>query len=386
MAEKMSREEFYKKYGNGDSSSNANEDQVLTGNEKESTTEIKKCPNCGAAMIFDPEKHTLKCPYCESEEEVDFSNLSEEQDFEKLFNTNSNGWGVEAHVLRCNNCGATQIISKKDISRICPYCGTTNVVESSDIPGLKPNGVVPFNIGTDKASLSVKEWGKKRLLAPRDFKKSLEPEELNGVYSPVFTFDSDTKSSYSGRLGKRYTKHVRRNGKDVTVTETRYFNVSGYFDYFFNDIVIHASNRLTRKDLLKLGNFDTNHSQDYNQDFLFGFTAEAATRTSQECYREAKDVMDKSIRAMILRKYDYDVVDYLDVKTKHFDQTFKYVLLPLYVGHNLYRGKTYNFYVNGLTGQTTGKSPKSIIKVSILVLIILLAVAAIALLALYYLE
>ena len=386
MADKMSREEFEAKYGNGNASNNSSDDSYQDYQEKESNTEVKHCPNCGAAMVFDPEKHALRCPYCESEEKVDFSNYSEEIDFEKLFHANSNGWGSETHVYRCNNCGASQVISKKDISRICPYCGTTNVVETDDIPGLKPNGVVPFNIGAETASNYVKEWGKKRLLAPREFRKSLEPEELNGVYFPAFTFDSDTFSNYKGRLGKNYTERVRRNGKEYTVTKTKYFNVSGTFSFFFNDVLIHATNRLQRKDLLKLGTFDTNHSQDYNQEFLFGFTAEGATRTGSECYSEAKNIMDKDIRAFILRKYDYDVVDYLDVKTTYKDQTYKYLLLPLYVGHNIYHEKNYNFFVNGLTGKITGKSPKSVIKVSILILLILALLVGLVLLGLYIFE
>ena len=217
MAEKMTKEEFEAKYGSNNSSDNTNlnneESKSDTYKEKESATQTSKCPNCGAVMVYNPDTKSLYCPYCESEQDIEFTGFSEELSFDKIFKVDSNGWGNETHVVRCNNCGATQIISNSDISRICPYCGTTNVVETEEIPGLKPNGVVPFAFGNKDASTHVKEWGRKRWLSPKEFRKSLEREEMKGIYYPVFTFDSDTYSKYSGRLGIHYTERRRRNGK-----------------------------------------------------------------------------------------------------------------------------------------------------------------------------
>lgn len=55
--------------------------------------------------------------------------------------------------------------------------------------------------------------GKKRLFAPRDFKTYFRPEKLHGVYLPAFTFDTNTDSTYQGRLGEHYYVNVRSNGK-----------------------------------------------------------------------------------------------------------------------------------------------------------------------------
>ena len=38
---------------------------------------------------------------------------------------------------------------------------------------------------------------------------------------------------------------------------------------------------------------------------------------------------------------------------------YKYVLLPVYVGHTEYKGERYQLFVNGQTGKVYGKTPKS---------------------------
>ena len=80
----------------------------------------------------------------------------------------------------------------------------------------------------------------------------------------------------------------------------------------------------------------------------------------------------------ILKKYTYDeegefVFDTFECNNR----SFKYVLLPLYIGHTEYRKKLYNFFVNGETGKPTGKVPKSVFKVTTAVIIGLGILAAI---------
>ena len=77
-------------------------------------------------------------------------------------------------------------------------------------------------------------------------------------------------------------------------------------------------------------------------------------------------------------------MDYLNVDTAFGKVTYKYMLLPVYIGHSKYNGKLYNFYVNGQNGNVAGKSPVSPVKVLFTVLIGLAALAGIGVL-LYFL-
>lgn len=347
--------------------------------ESEKTTNVAKCPECGANMEYSPTQQVLKCPYCGTKVNLDFSNHSQEQDFSKLLEKHAT-WGNEVHVYRCNNCGGKQVLNKQDIALICPFCGTSNVIETSEISGLKPNGVVPFAVDKDKASDSLIKWAKKNFWAPRALKKSISPEEIRGIYSPAFTFDCETFSHYEGRLGKEYTETRTRNGKRETVTKIRYFRISGVNSLDFDDIVVSASSKISPQTLDNLGGFNTNNSQQYDDKYLYGYLAEGGVRSGEDCYEDAKRTMSKEIRDDILRGYSYDVVDYLNVQTSYNNPTFKYLLLPIYIGHYKYRNKDYNFWINGYTAKVYGKSPKSFIKIGILALIILIVVVAILIL------
>lgn len=143
--------------------------------EVENETAVTKCPSCGANMVYDSEKKKLHCIHCGTVRDID-AKSSEEQDFERLLAEN-NTWGRETHVFRCENCGAREVLDINEIAKTCPFCGTSNIVKTDELSGLKPNAVVPFQIGKDEAGSRVRKWIRKRAFAPGKFRKSARPRK-----------------------------------------------------------------------------------------------------------------------------------------------------------------------------------------------------------------
>ena len=347
------------------------------GENPENRTSVMKCPSCGADMIYDAESGKLLCEHCGTQKEI-AGKTSEELDFERLL-TDKGGW-KESHVFRCENCGAQEVLDKNEIAKQCPFCGATNIVETSELPDIRPNAVVPFRVAIKDAASAVKTWVRKRLFAPQKFRKSAKPEKMQGVYMPAFSFDSQTYSYYTAVLGKHYYVTRRVNGKTVQERRTRYFTVSGNFDMFFDDVLIQASGSIDQKSLNKLQPFQTNDSREYTGAYLSGYTATQNSKSGLECWEEAKDVIAGRLRSAILSRYVYDEVSSFRISTQYTGITFKYILLPVYVGHCKWHAKIYNFFVNGLNGKVTGKAPVSPLKVIITILI-----AAGVLVGLYFL-
>ena len=100
-------------------------------------------------------------------------------------------------------------------------------------------------------------------------------------------------------------------------------------------------------------------------------------KSIEDCWGIAKGKMDAVIKRSILSQYSYDVIEYFNVSTTHEAATYKYVMLPVYVGNFNYKSKIYNFFVNGINGKTTGKTPVSFWRVLIAVGLGLVAVAGI---------
>lgn len=339
-------------------------------NKKADKTQVVKCKTCGADMYFDIATGKLRCPYCDNVEGIG-ANIFEFDHNVKDFDESKLRHETGTVTYQCPNCHAkTEMHGAFDTSAKCPFCGATNILKVDDMPGLAPDAILPFKITNEVASQNALKWLRKKLYAPGKLKKSFSPENLNSVYCPSFSFDSNTYSSYSGRLGKHYTVTVGSGENKRTETRTRYFDVRGSYSHFFDDLLIEVSPKLNQKEFDKVGAFDTKNAVEYTAEYIAGHASERYDTGVNEAYVRAKAKMDECIRSGILAKYDYDVVDYLNVNTTYNDSTFKYLLVPLWCSSFTYRQKLYNYFVNGRTGKVGGKTPLSVWKVAITVVIV----------------
>ena len=92
---------------------------------------------------------------------------------------------------------------------------------------LRPTGILPFSRSKEDIIPYYKQWIKKKAFSPNKLRKNFKADQVQGVYLPVFTFDSLAHTNYRGRLGKKRTRTVHRNGKTYTETYTEWFYVSG---------------------------------------------------------------------------------------------------------------------------------------------------------------
>lgn len=347
--------------------------------ESKVSTESVKCPSCGSNMIFDPESQMLYCEHCGTKRSFEQDLKASEIDLIAGFNCEKTDWNEkDVSVFKCDNCGAKVVLNADETAKICPFCGTAHVKKSEELAGLKPNAVLPFLFGADKASKYSETWAKKRIFAPKKFKKSLNSDNVKGVYSPCFTFDSKTTSFYRGRIGKTYTRTVGSGKNQHTETYTVWKNISGTYYDNFNDILVSAGSKINQKTVDKLSPYDTDSSKEYKENYLLGFMAYHYDKSIEDCWGTAKGKMDAAIRRSILSQYSYDTVDYLNVSTTHEAVTYKYVMIPVYVGNFNYKKKLYNFFVNGVSGKVSGKTPVSALRVLIAVGLGLAAAAGIA--------
>lgn len=336
-------------------------------------TDEFECPNCGAKVEFDPNSQTLLCPYCSTQVKVGQNENATERKLDELL-ANTTVWS-ETEVIQCQNCGSKEVISKGEISSQCSFCGTNNVVTTSEIIGMKPHGVCPFEKNINEAQASVKDWIKHKKFLPNSFKKMDTMSAIKGVYVPAFTFDSNTETKYSGRLGERESYTVRVNGKTETRTKTRYFNISGDYNRKFDDLLVYATDKIPPLMLTELEPFPTGKSVVYDAKYLAGYSASTYTMDGKKAWANCQTRASAELREEILSKYHHDVVDYFNADTSYFNTSFKYLLLPVYVGHHTYKNKNYNFYVNGSTGKVSGKVPRSGWKIFFFVLAIVLGIS-----------
>ncbi len=338
-----------------------------------------KCEACGSNLVFDPDTQSLKCPHCGTE--INFESNSAQEILLGHGLDNDKTWTAdEAVVFRCDNCGAKVIMNPNETANFCPFCGTAHVQKIEELAGIKPNAVIPFTFNYKSAIDFSKKWAKKRFYAPRKFKKNICTDNVKGVYTPCFTFDSRTFSYYQGRIGKTHTRVVGSGKNRRVQTYVVWRNISGTYSDSFDDVLITAGSKFGQKELDKVSPYKTNESREYEENYLFGFMAYHYDSEITECWNDAKSRIDEVVKKSILSQYVHDVVDYINISTTHSDVTYKYVMLPVYIGNYKYNKKHYNFFVNGSTGKVYGKTPKSILKILGTVLLGIAVIAGIVLL------
>lgn len=339
------------------------------------------CPNCGGKTSFNPKTQLLECLYCNSVIDVNNSDIVTEKTLDVLFSQTTE-WN-DSEVIKCNNCGCQEVVTKGQISNSCSFCGTNNIIKTSQICGMKPHGLCPFEVTLLDAKRIISAWiGKKKFL-PNKFKKTARSKDLRGVYSPAFTFDCNTNTTYSGTLGEtEYYTVTGADGKSERRSRTRTFSISGTYLRNFDDLIVQASSNIPELTLDKLSPFPTGKAVEYDEKYLAGFSANTYSKNGRTSWYDGQKKMEAKIRKEILRKYDYDTIYRFDAKTNYSDVSFKYLLLPVYVGHHSFKSKNYNFYINGSTGKIEGKTPVSGWKIFGLIMGILGSIGCIALLIL----
>lgn len=322
------------------------------------TTRIDKiCPTCGGSLIFNPTQKTLVCKKCGVTLPV-IGNKSTEKSFQSLL-LRAPLWQKDTTVYCCEHCGAKSIISKFDIMAQCDYCGTASLTKTDEIPGVRPDTVVVFRLSQDDAEHQMHVWLSKRFFVPNQFKSLLAARQLRGVYFPAFTFDAQSCTKYTGVEVNTKTVTITVDEKSITETQTVHHPISGIDFHIFDDLLVLANDKITRGILTAIQPFDTNQGQVFQQAYLAGFTVCQASKEPQTCWEEAKKSMESVIRDKINTKYRDTTIENLQLDMEITAITYKYVLLPIYVGHTEYKGVKYPLFINGQTGKVYGKTPKS---------------------------
>ena len=335
--------------------------------ETEKRVNITKCEGCGATMTFDPKEGILKCPYCGNTRKIEATRDLRERDFSEF--DKAEKWTGNIVTVSCPNCGAVETYCESDVAKVCPFCKTPMVLGKDDIQGVKPNVVVPFKINADEALGECKKWIKKRIFAPYKFKKSFNFDSVKGIYYPIWTFDSNVITDYSGTLGRTVTRTRTRNGKTETYTTTEYFPVSGQMFDMFDDIAVNAGSFVDDSDVDAM-TFSQKDYIDYSDEYLAGFSATGYTVKPQDAWVKAEAKMKKIIEREIMRRHNADTVMSLDMRLFHEGRSFKYMLVPFYVSAVRWNKKIYKQIIKGTGEQKVrGKTPLSPIRIGIAVLL-----------------
>jgi len=342
------------------------------------------CEQCGADLRFVPGASELRCDHCGHVQTIpDVPGarpraLGELDLNAALADALPDAAMNEVRSTPCPSCGAQVEFAGASHSAECPFCATPVVIGTGTHRQIKPQALIPFQLDERTAREAMVKWLGRLWFAPGglvDYAR--KGRALNGIYVPYWTFDAATRSRYRGARGTYYyetkTVSVVVNGKaerrQEQVRHTRWSAVSGWVKRAFDDVLILASSSLPRRYTDNLAPWDLAKLVPYTPDFLSGFTAEGYTVELAEGQVRAREVMAGIIHSDVRRDIGGDEQRVDGVDTDHSAETFKHILLPVWMAAYKYNAKTYRFVVNGQTGRVQGERPYSAWKIAFAVIV-----------------
>lgn len=344
------------------------------------------CPSCGAEAQWNPAKQALVCPYCGTTSPSQLDQATGEIREHDLvvalreFGTERRGWKTERISVKCQSCQAISVFEPGRVAQRCDFCGSTAIVPYTEIKApIQPESLLAFKISESQVRDTIRQWYATRWFAPNRLKRAALTDTVHGVYLPYWTFDAQAHADWTAESGYHYyTTETYRdsNGQTRTrqVQHTRWQPSSGQVDHFFDDELVCASVGVNELLLRQIEPIPTKELIPYDPGFLAGWIVEQYQIDLIAAAQRSRERMEAQLHSLCAGQVPGDTYRNLRIWSRYSNQTFKHVLVPVWLLSFNYGSKSFQAVVNGYTGSIAGNYPKSWVK--ILMLILTLAVIA----------
>ena len=344
------------------------------------------CPECGGDAEWNAAKQALTCPYCGTLVDSDIPALEGtdanaatveilEYDLEHAL---SSGLGQAAAVVggesrsvRCESCFAISSFDATRTAQRCDFCGSPAIVAHEPSQELiRPESLLPATVPETEVRDSLKKWYASRWFAPNKLKTSALTDTLHGIYLPYWTFDARSEADWTAESGYYYyvTESVRgADGKTSVrqVRKTRWEDSAGSLAHHFDDDLVPGTVGVHVSLLRKVEPFPTTDKlRPYDPAFVRGWTVERYQVDLQQSEHINRTQMDATLRNLCAAAVPGDTHRNLQVYTRHYDRTFKHILVPVWLISYTYGKKSFQVVANGYTGKIAGEYPLSWIKIT----------------------
>ena len=324
-----------------------------------------KCPCCGGAVEFNSNVQKMKCPYCDTEFEMDVlqaynEDLQNEEEDELSWESPAGGeWqdgetdGMRIYI--CESC-AGEIIGDENLGATkCPYCGNNVVIKGQFAGDLKPDYVIPFKLDKKAAKEAFKNHLQGKKLLPKMFKDENHLEEIKGIYVPFWLFDADV----NGYMRYRATRVRTWSDSNYIYTQTNFYSVVRGGSVGFERVPVDGSTRMLDEWMESLEPFDFSEAVDFQTAYLAGYLADkydvSADASVERANNRIRQSMEDIFRSSISASYTSVMKENGSINIQNGKA--KYALYPVWVLTTKWRDQVYLFTMNGQTGKFVGELP-----------------------------
>ena len=344
------------------------------------------CAACGAQAEWNPSKQMLVCSFCGTEAPFsvdDKTGALVEHDLVRALREipdSERGWLDEKRTVQCQSCKAVSVFDSTRVGQNCEFCGSPKLLDYQEIRApIRPQGILPFKVDQGKVREQIRRWFGSKWIAPSDLKRRAMVDRVTGIYIPYWTFDAEVHCPWEADAGHYYytTEEYRDSqGKAQTrqVRHTRWVPASGVIDHFFDDVPVSGTHGVHPGLLREVEPFATKELVGYETAYVSGFVVEHYQVVLFDAAERSRQSMHDQLLAMCAAAVPGDTHRNLQIHPAFSGQTFKHVLVPVWMLSYNYGSKAYQVVVNGYSGEMAGEYPKSPWKILFLVFVVLVIV------------
>ena len=323
-----------------------------------------KCPCCGGAIAFDTEVQKMKCPYCDTEFEMETlaaydSELNSEGTDDMQWETAAGAEWTEGEadglrVYSCKSCGGEIVGDETLAATACPFCGNPVVMMGQFAGALKPDYVIPFKLDKKAAKEALKKHYMGKKLLPKAFKDQNHIDEVKGVYVPFWLFDTDADA----RIRYRGTRVRHWQDSRYEYTETSHYSVFRGGSIGFERVPVDGSTKMADDLMESIEPYDFKDAVDFQTAYLAGYLADKYDVTAEESIDRANDRIKRSTEqafASTVAGYTTVVPESTSIRLQN--GSAKYALYPVWLLNTTWNGQKFTFAMNGQTGKFVGDLP-----------------------------
>ncbi|MCK9444496.1 MAG: hypothetical protein M0Q14_08215 [Tissierellaceae bacterium] len=323
-----------------------------------------KCPSCGGAIGFDSSIQKMKCPYCDTEFEMEAlvaldEELKKEFPDDMTWEASAGGQWAEGEtedmmVYVCKSCGGEIIGDKNTAATSCPYCDNPVVIMGQFQGELKPDYVIPFKLDKKAAKEALIKHLKGKKLLPKIFKDENHIDEVKGIYVPFWLFDADAQARIRYKAS---TVHVWSDS-NYDYTRTSYYSLIREGEIGFSLIPVDGSSNMADDLMESIEPFNFDEAVDFQTAYLAGYLADKYDVNEEESLARANERVKKSTE----ETFRNTVKGYITVIPEHTSIRLengkaRYALYPVWILNTNWNGNKYTFAMNGQTGKFVGDLP-----------------------------
>ncbi len=341
-----------------------------------------QCPACTGPLHFSSKTGRMDCEYCGSSftvNEIEALYKDKNDKAEEAFHAAAqsgreeeitdglaadwdlagagSSWGDEGFGMKaynCPSCGAQLICDETTAATSCPYCANPTIVPGQFSGALMPDLIVPFKLDKEAAKAALREHFRGKKLLPKAFSEENHLDEVKGVYVPFWLFDTDVDADMSFNASRVRTWSDR----NYRYTETRYYRLYRNGSVRFECVPVDSSTKMPDEVMESLEPFDTAQAVPFRKAYLSGYLADRYDVSAKQSVARANErVKQSTIQAFSSTTGGYTGVTSANSNIRLYNGRAHYALLPVWILNTSWRGKNYQFAMNGQTGKFVGDLP-----------------------------